>query len=285
MRSVTVLLLITIAVLAGCSDPAAEPEAVATATHAASAPRTPSTDDGSGSSSAPAAETTTPTPTATPTPVMPTPTATVVVVGVTDDGAREVEIEDDSERSDGLRPRPPKPPRPEPTPTVSARLGRADTEGGKDETDADEEQRYTWYDGDRTVTVWLRADLVVQPTTQNTAEDVVISAGGVESIVERQPRHGSDALPVFRTPSGSLMTLPGGVIVVLDSSWDQTRVEAFFTEHGVDRATVTEQTFTANAFLLDTGPGFPSLELANALAVQDGVRISSPNWRRETELR
>ena len=34
----------------------------------------------------------------------------------------------------------------------------------------------------------------------------------------------------------------------------------------------------ANGFLVETEPGFPSLELANALAAQAGVWVSSPNW-------
>ena len=44
---------------------------------------------------------------------------------------------------------------------------------------------------------------------------------------------------------------------------------------------VSELDYVANGFFIETGPGFPSLDLANALAVQDGVEISSPNWGRE----
>ena len=38
-----------------------------------------------------------------------------------------------------------------------------------------------------------------------------------------------------------------------------------------------------NGFLIETEPGFPSLELANALVDQDGLLISSPNWWTEVE--
>ena len=44
---------------------------------------------------------------------------------------------------------------------------------------------------------------------------------------------------------------------------------------------VSELDYVANGFFVETEPGFPSLDLANALAVQDGVEVSSPNWARE----
>ena len=159
---------------------------------------------------------------------------------------REEEAPSDTKGSGGLTPPDPKPPRTDSQPAAAAARS-ADAA-----TPEKEERPYTWYDGDRTRTVWLESD---------------------------------DAELVFRTASGELMTLPGGVILVLDASWDQAAVEGFFAQHGIAQSSVTEQSFGANAFLVDTEPGLPSLELANALAVQDGVRISSPNWRREVETR
>ena len=44
------------------------------------------------------------------------------------------------------------------------------------------------------------------------------------------------------------------------------------------------RTFTTNAYFIETEPGFPSLNLANELAGQDGVVLSSPNWQTEVEL-
>ena len=41
--------------------------------------------------------------------------------------------------------------------------------------------------------------------------------------------------------------------------------------------------FLDNAFFVETEPGFPSLDLANDLAEQDGVVISTPNWGMEVE--
>ena len=77
------------------------------------------------------------------------------------------------------------------------------------------------------------------------------------------------------------MTLPGGVLLVLSSAWSQAETNAFFSNNGIKMGRVSELDYVANGFFVETEPGFPSLDLANALAVQEGVEISSPNWGRE----
>ena len=149
-----------------------------------------------------------------------------------------------------------------------------------------EGKTYSWEDGDRTLNVVLQEDLVVQKTSEVTAADVVVSKGVVDSIVEKQAGHGSDAGPVFKSESGGeLMTLPGGVLLALDPTWDGTQVEDFFSENGISADHVSELDFIENGFVVETGAGFPSLDLANELASQDGVLISSPNWSREVETK
>ena len=149
-----------------------------------------------------------------------------------------------------------------------------------------EGKTYSWEDGDRTLNVVLQEDLVVQKTSEVTAADVVVSKGVVDSIVEKQTSHGSDAGPVFKSESGGeLMTLPGGVLLALDPTWDGTQVEDFFSENGISADQVSELDFIENGFVVETGSGFPSLDLANELASQDGVLISSPNWSREVETK
>ena len=145
-------------------------------------------------------------------------------------------------------------------------------------------QAYSWEDGDRTLTVLLQEDLIVQKTTEIETSDVVLVKGAVESIIERQDRHGTDDGPVFKSESGGgLMTLPGGVLIALDPEWDQSTVDSFFEDHGIATDQVSELGFIENGFLVETDSGFPSLDLANELASQDGVLISSPNWSREVE--
>ena len=147
-------------------------------------------------------------------------------------------------------------------------------------------QEYTWHDGDRVESVYLETTLVVQPSTENTDDDIVARDDGEASIVQAQPRHEeADTDPVFRSQAGDLMTLPGGVLLALNAEWDQARVNRFFSDHGIDTSRVQERDFAINAFFVETEPGFPSLNLANELAEQEGVLISSPNWRTEVSLR
>ena len=95
---------------------------------------------------------------------------------------------------------------------------------------------YTWEDGDRTLTVVLQRDLVVQETAANTPEDVVVAGGARDSIVQKQPEPGQDARPVFRSESGGgLMTLPGGVLLALDPEWDEAGVESFFSRNNISK--------------------------------------------------
>ena len=74
------------------------------------------------------------------------------------------------------------------------------------------------------------------------------------------------------------MTLPGGVLLVLDADWTATEVNAFFATNSIKQTQVSELDFVDNGYFIETDPGFPSLNLANKLASQDGVIISSPNW-------
>ena len=141
---------------------------------------------------------------------------------------------------------------------------------------------YTWQDGDRTMTVKLQTDLVVEKDSRGLPRDVVsANQDGTNVVRSADAQSKSATLPVFRSESGALMTLPGGVLLVLSSEWNQGETNAFFSDNGIKMDRVSELGYVANGFFIETEPGFPSLDLANALAVQDGVEISSPNWGRD----
>ena len=107
-------------------------------------------------------------------------------------------------------------------------------------------------------TVLLQDDLVVQKTSEVSATDVVVSKGVVYSIVQKQASHVANAGPVFKSESGGeLMTLPGGVLLALDPTWDETQVEDFFSENGISADQVSELDFIENGFVVETGVGFP----------------------------
>ena len=142
---------------------------------------------------------------------------------------------------------------------------------GSSSTGPVEGQPYSWEDGDRTLTVYLQDDLVESPD----ADSGNVVRGASDSSDD-------DTLPVFRSESGELMTLPGGVLLVLDPEWSSAQVHSFFSDNGIKLTDVSELDYAENGFFVETEPGFPSLELANTLAAQDGVEVSSPNWRRES---
>ena len=147
---------------------------------------------------------------------------------------------------------------------------RTDNEARED-GDSSTQTTYTWRDGEHSRTVTYQAELTV-----------VTSREGESEIVQRQAASAqSDGPPVFRSDTGELMTLPGGVLLVLNPDSDQSRIDQFFAVNGISRGRVHEQTFTTNAFFIDTEPGLPSLNLAIQLAGQEGVVIASPNWERE----
>ena len=142
-------------------------------------------------------------------------------------------------------------------------------------SDSGQGQVYTYEDGDRTVRVRLQSDLEV-------SEDSSVARSSGEHIVTKDSSRRSTGQPVFRSESsGTLMTLPGGVLLVLDAEWSTAETNSFFARNTIKLSRVSALDVAANSFFVETEPGFPSLNLANALAAQDGVLISSPNWWRE----
>ena len=159
----------------------------------------------------------------------------------------------------------------EATPTVKQ------VQGGSG--NAEESTEYSWQDGDRTLTVTLQPDLVVDEDDSGTSKSGVgVGAPGgaiVKSVDGQDQKSGQ---PVFKSQSGALMTLPGGVLLVLDAEWTATEINTFFATNSIKQTQVSELDFVDNGYFVETEPGYPSLDLANKLASQEGVIISSPNW-------
>ena len=137
---------------------------------------------------------------------------------------------------------------------------------------------YTWQDGDRTLRVTLQPDLVLQDDASSADKGGPTVETGKGVIVRKSDTSDKSGQPVFRSPSGALMTLPGGVLLVLEDAWTEAEVNSFFARNGIKRDRVSELSYATNGFFVETDPGLPSLELANKLAAQKGVIISSPNW-------
>lgn len=139
---------------------------------------------------------------------------------------------------------------------------------------------YTWQDGEHTRRVILQSDLSMRAGDEVTPQDRVVSRAGASAVVE-----GSGGQPVFRSESGALMALPGGVLLALDPAWSEEQVGAFLERNAIPRRLVSDLGWLPNGYFIETAPGFPSLHLANALAGQDGVVLAAPNWWREVETR
>ena len=166
-------------------------------------------------------------------------------------------------------------------PDVSSIGSRSGSDGSTNQGEI-----YTYEDGDRTMRVVLQGDLVLKSNSSVTSDDRVVMLGPAQSIVKSADGGGQGGLPVFRSESGgALMTLPGGVLLALDPEWDKAQVDSFLSSNGISPEQVSELGFMQNGFLVETEAGFPSLELANSLAGQDGVEASTPNWWNEVKPR
>ena len=131
-------------------------------------------------------------------------------------------------------------------------------------------ESFTYHDGDAERTVWL---VLQEPLSRAAGTGTASDASGEQLM--------SPGTPVFVSESGSRMTLPGGVVLLLDTAWSAGDVESFFAANEISLDRVSELGWIGNGFLVETEAGLASLELANVLATQQGVESSSPNWARE----
>ena len=89
---------------------------------------------------------------------------------------------------------------------------------------------YTWRDGDRTRRAFLQSDLVVRKDTARAGPGVVVRVADAGE---------AEGQPVFRSSSGALMTLPGGVLLVFDRDWRKVETNAFFVSRSIAKGRVS----------------------------------------------
>ena len=114
---------------------------------------------------------------------------------------------------------------------------------------------YTWEDGDRTLTVTLQTDLVIEERAGEELTDVLATTPSGSVTRSANSRGRSTGLPVFSSPSGALMTLPGGVLLLLDQDWPEARVKRFFADNAISRSDVSELGWIDNGYFIETAPG------------------------------
>ena len=133
-------------------------------------------------------------------------------------------------------------------------------------SDADCDEAYTYWDGD------------VERTVMRCSGEA--DGGGVSGF-------GGDANDplVFQSEQGIEMTLEHSIVLILVPDWSSDDVDQFLDRNGIGPSAASPLGWISNGFEVATGPGISALELANALAQQDGVVISSPNWATEFEVK
>ena len=143
---------------------------------------------------------------------------------------------------------------------------------------------FTYWDGDEPVTVYLKAEA---PDT--VAQQLGDAAGDgklpPELLASATAAAGQGEELIFVSESGEEMSLPGGVIVLLDPDWSAAQVSGFFADHSIEWDGVSELGWIGNGYLVDADPGLPSLQLANSLVGQPGVEMSTPDWAVESALK
>ncbi len=172
---------------------------------------------------------------------------------------------------------------------ISDAIAQTDNTQAEVSESEDEEQYYTYMDGDTEKYIVLRQDLVMerynpeqQDGTDKLPPDAIILDDGQRfRVVKKQSWHqeGDENLfPVFSSFGGVVMVLTGGVFLVFESKLSQQESNTFFAEYGIDLARVSLVDDMDDVFFIDTNPGLSSLELANKLAKAEQVIISVPNW-------
>ena len=142
---------------------------------------------------------------------------------------------------------------------------------------------YTWQDGDRTLRVRLQLDLVVLDDGAGVSKDDLVARTGAGPIADRRAKGaaGRRRWPGVPLRFGCADDAAGGVLLALDPQWDTGTAHAFLARNGIKLDRVSELGYLTNGFFVETASGLASLHLANALAGQAGVHLSSPNWWRE----
>ena len=174
-----------------------------------------------------------------------------------------------------------------PTPSLAELRGAAGQgSGGTSGAENGEGTVYTWQDGDREMRSVLQNDASDPKDDNVEGGNGGVTVKGVQSSGKDSGDVDDKVLPEFRMESGGgLMTLPGGVILLLDPEWDEAAVTNFFTSNNISTDDVKELGFVDNGFLVNTEAGFPSLNLANELTGKLGVISASPNWSRERQAK
>ena len=172
------------------------------------------------------------------------------------------------------------------TPASPQETGGVSQGGPQPQSGPDQKVPKFWRDGDRLVPVEVLDPPGTGASGNGRARDSGASDQEQRSVQERRsdPSGDGESAEIQVSVGGVPVSLPGGVVVTLEPAWSRAETDAFFAANGIGSERVSELGFTTNAFLVETAPGIPGLVLSNSLAVQDGVRLASPDWEMGLEV-
>lgn len=159
--------------------------------------------------------------------------------------------------------------------------------------DASDGQTFTYWDGDAQRTVTLISG---DPSTGG-GEGEQDGVDGSASGLGRRPGVGGlggssgpsgdadNGDLLFRSESGTEMLLQNSIVLVLDPDWSDADVRRFLARNRIHPRSASPLGWLPNGFTVTTDRGIAALQLANALAAQEGVVLSSPNWASELEVK
>ncbi len=170
------------------------------------------------------------------------------------------------------------------------------------------DENYYWYDGGQKKPLLMDAGLVAEFGVPPYGESAVKKAepgatrvqirGGGAAIwrvgsskdilaksADLKPGTGGVS-PVFREArgqTGAILSLPGNVIVFFKSDWTDGKVTAWLAANKLE--IVNKLNLGKTAYVLKSGPGLASLNLANKLQESGEVESAAPNWWRPLHKR
>ena len=140
---------------------------------------------------------------------------------------------------------------------------------------------FTYQDGDATRTVTLCDEI---PEGGGDPDDWR-GGRGAQSATGCASQSSDAHELLFRAESGVEMALGHSVVLVLDPGWGDLEVRRFLARNRIPFGCASPLSWIDNGFAIATGPGIAALQLANTLAGQTGVVLSSPNWASEFEVK
>lgn len=155
-----------------------------------------------------------------------------------------------------------------------------------------------YYDGEFRRTLWLSEELVVDmgvesadaalqeeaPESVGTAQELRgartfrVRRGRADVVAAQVAQRGhrlSPALHVASTDAAPFVSLPGGVIVTVPREWSREMVDAWASGWGRSIEKVVQPQL--GLYLVATGPGLESLELANRMHESGEILAATPN--------